>query len=192
MEHLATLIKLLAAPARLGAAAALMAAVIVVGKKWNFYGLSIIDDATMQWIVIAGILGGCLSIVDFIMLLFAPLKAGAKRLAKWLGQRKSRRHKRLQALANFACIEPKQEVILAYLKMENTPRFLEKTHHLKLDEMLDLGFLEYDGWSPNQSKSAYVVPPYIWEKLDHLEKKYEGHALNQAPWNVSDRGRIVI
>jgi hypothetical protein len=171
LDLLSFLAKLIGTTARVGAAFALLAAVTYVCRKAGIDVFAALPDGLYQAIVVAGLLGAAIVLVEFVI----QVGRGLRQIGKWIAKknRTRRRHavERQTAIKNMEVLTPEFALVLRYLKSNNVKRFCAKANNDLLYRMSRAFLLKIDdpNWSAYSVETFYAVPEYVWNVIDrHL------------------------
>jgi hypothetical protein len=176
LDPLSFIAKLIGVTARVGAVFALSALCLYIGRRAGVEFFINLDPVIFQTIIVAGIVGVCSVVVE--------LARGAWLVLETLlpVYREHRISKRT-ALRNLAieALPPECADVLRFLKSNNIRRFLAPNYNEKLEHMKSAGLLQVDdpNWSAYANNTYYVVPDYIWSRIDHGWLK--SHPLPSSP-----------
>jgi hypothetical protein len=167
MDALGFLAKLIGTTARIGGAVALAALVLFIFRRSGVEPFTTLDPAVYGITIVAGIIGGCVVVVEFFVV-FGKW-SGAK-IQAHLKTSADAKIKRDTALKNMQSISEEYIVVLLFLKGNNWKRFPAPTRNLLLFYMMKAFLLERDdpSYVVNSVTTYYMVPDYVWERIDAL------------------------
>ncbi len=128
MDALSFLAKFFDVTARVGAAFALAAAVLYLGRVAGVEFFKALDPVLYQAIVVAGIVGACSVAVDMLIAL-------RKFFSRWLKERTERRRGWTDALENIQTLD-KDRLLLLYGALAGSQQRFDVSHEIR--EGLDL------------------------------------------------------
>src|SRR6266446_487652 len=177
MDALGFLAKLIGTTARIGGAVALAALVLFILRRSGVEPFTTLDPAVYGITIVAGIIGGCVVVVEFFVV-FGKW-SGAK-IQAHLKASAEAKMKRKTALKNMLSMPDEYIGVLLFLKGNNWKRFLAPTNSLLLIYMMKAFLLERDDPSYGVSSitTYYTVPDYVWERVDPLAG---GRVIPQEP-----------
>jgi hypothetical protein len=180
MDALGFLAKLIGTTARIGVVIFLAALVLLILRRSGFEPVTTLDPAVYSIAIVAGIIGGCVVVVEVLIVFGKWLRDKVQEHLKNSADIKIRRD---TALKNMQTLLDEYLVVLLFLKRNNWKRFPAPADNSLLFLMRKAFLLEID--DPNYSfysiTTYYVVPDYVWERIDALAV---GRAAPQSPpWN---------
>jgi hypothetical protein len=180
IDALGFLAKLIGTTARIGGAVALAALALFILRRSGVEPFTTLDPAVYSITIVAGIIGGCVVIVE-LFVVFGKW-SGAK-IQAHLNNSADFKMKRDTAIKNMQTLLDEYLMILLFLKRNNWKRFPAPRDNELLFLMRNAFLLEID--DPNYSfysiTTYYVVPDYVWERIDALAV---GRVTPQnPPWN---------
>jgi hypothetical protein len=171
LDLLSFLAKLIGTTARVGAAFALLAVVTYVCRKAGIDVFAALPDGFYQAIVVAGLLGAAIVLVELVI----QVGKGLRQIGKWIAKKNRTRHRRAverqTALKNMEVLTPEFALVLRYLKSNNNRRFYAKASNDLLYRMSKALLLKIDdpNWSAYSTETYYAVPKHVWNVIDrHL------------------------
>ena len=165
MDALGFLAKLIGTTARIGGAFALAALVLFILRRSGVEPLTTLDPAVYGITIVAGIIGGCVVVIELFVVLVEWLRA---KIQEHLKNSADFTMKRDTALKNMQTIIEEYMVVLLFLKRNNWKRFPATADNSLLFNMSNAFLLEID--DPNyrfySAITYYMVPDYVWERID--------------------------
>lgn len=169
LDVLSFIAKLIGATARVGAAVALLAGVIYVGRNAGIEFFVALPEGLYQTIVVAGLFGAFIVLVELVI----QVGKGFRHIGKWIIEKNRTRHshavERQTALKNMQVLTPEFALVLRYLKSNDMKRISAKANNDLLYRMSRAFLLKIDdpNWSAYSVDTYYAVPDYVWNVIDH-------------------------
>ena len=183
MDPLTLISKVIEATGRVGAAFALAAGVVYVGRRSGVEFFTGLDSTVYQTVVLAGLDGAGTVAVELAIALWVRLRAKAARSYTAFSQTRTRKR---TAIKNMNALIPEYAEVLRFLKSNNAKRFPANADSQLLHLMQDACLLEIDdpNWSLYSVTTYYLVPDYVWNEIDARLKSYP--VPQSAPWIRTD------
>ncbi|MBM3544405.1 MAG: hypothetical protein FJX44_07880 [Alphaproteobacteria bacterium] len=179
MEPFAFLSKLLSATSRVGAILVLAGLVTFLGRSFGFDFFVNLDPLVYQIVVVAGVIGSSVVVVDFLTSAWGWTSTKVK------VRRASAREARIKqehALKNLRPLPAEYADVLSFLRANNCQRFPASADNDLLWHLRQAGFLEIDdpNWHVNSSRTYYLVPDYVWDAIATLPDNHPPK--DKPPW----------
>jgi hypothetical protein len=154
--------------ARIGGAVALAALVLFILRRSGVEPFTTLDPAVYGITIVAGIIGGCVVVVELLVALGKWLRA---KIQKHLTNSADITIKRDTALKNIETLQEEYMVVLLFLKRNNWKRFPARVDNSLLFHMRNAFLLEIDdqNYGMYSITTYYMVPDYVWERIDAID-----------------------
>ncbi|MGA7384629.1 MAG: hypothetical protein WBW81_08080 [Methylocella sp.] len=187
MEPLTFIAKMIGGTARIGAAVAIGAGLLVILRWMKVEPFISIEASTYGTILIAGIIGAGIVVVELIIAIWVGVKRLWSFQMAYLSAKAKNRQKQETALKNLQAAPAAFVETLRFLKAKNSKRFAAPSprtndllHRMEQSFLIEIDDPNY-GW--NVFETYYRVPDDVWDWMERNEPTYQRVPLaKSAPW----------